>query len=199
MSDGLLVLIVLVALGFDFTNGFHDTANAVATSVSTRALSPRVAVAIAAIMNFVGAFTSTKVAQTVGDGLINTDPGRVTAQLILAALIGAIAWNLFTWRLGLPSSSSHALVGGLVGAALAAGGPDPVQWDGIWNKVVWPGLASPFIGFLIAGVIMVAILWALPARSPQRRSTAASGWRRWSRAASWRSPMGRTTPRRRWA
>ena len=115
--------------------------------------------AIAAIMNFVGAFTSTKVAQTVGDGLINTDPGRVTGQLILAALIGAIAWNLFTWRLGLPSSSSHALVGGLVGAALAAGGPDPVQWDGIWNKVVWPGLASPFIGFLIAGVIMVGILW----------------------------------------
>ena len=115
--------------------------------------------AIAAIMNFVGAFTSTKVAKTVGDGLINTDPGRVTGQLILAALIGAIVWNLFTWRLGLPSSSSHALVGGLVGAALAAGGPDPVQWDGIWNKVVWPGLASPFIGFLLAGVIMVGILW----------------------------------------
>ncbi|MGH3141289.1 MAG: inorganic phosphate transporter, partial [Gaiellales bacterium] len=159
MSDGLLVVIVLVALGFDFTNGFHDTANAVATSVSTRALSPRVAVAIAAIMNFVGAFTSTKVAQTVGDGLINTDQGRVTGHLILAALFGAIAWNLFTWRLGLPSSSSHALVGGLVGAALAAGGPDPVQWDGIWNKVVWPGLASPVIGFVIAGAIMVGILW----------------------------------------
>jgi PiT family inorganic phosphate transporter len=161
MSDGLLVLIVVVALLFDFTNGFHDTANAVATSVSTRALSPRVAVLIAAVMNFVGAFSSTAVAKTVGDGLINTDPGRVTPHLILAALIGAIAWNLFTWSLGLPSSSSHALVGGLVGAALAAGGSDPVQWDGIWNKVAWPGLASPVIGFVIAGAIMVAILWLL--------------------------------------
>ncbi len=160
MSDGLLVVIVAVALAFDFTNGFHDTANAVATSVSTRALSPRVAVLIAAIMNFLGAFSSTAVAKTVGDGLINTDPGRVTPHLILAALFGAIAWNLFTWYLGLPSSSSHALVGGLVGAALAAGGPDPVQWDGIWNKVVWPGLASPVIGFVLAGALMVAILWA---------------------------------------
>ena len=160
MSDGLLVVIVLVALAFDFTNGFHDTANAVATSVSTRALSPRIAVLIAAVMNFLGAFTSTAVAKTVGDGLINTDPGRVTGHLILAALIGAIVWNLFTWYLGLPSSSSHALVGGLVGAALAAGGPDPVQWDGIWNKVVWPGLASPVIGFVLAGALMVAILWA---------------------------------------
>jgi inorganic phosphate transporter, PiT family len=159
MSDGLLVVIVAVALAFDFTNGFHDTANAVATSVSTRALSPRIAVLIAAIMNFLGAFTSTAVAKTVGDGLINTDQGRVTGHLILAALIGAIVWNLFTWYLGLPSSSSHALVGGLVGAALAAGGPDPVQWDGIWNKVVWPGLASPVIGFLLAGALMVAILW----------------------------------------
>ena len=159
MSDGLLVVIVAVALLFDFTNGFHDTANAVATSVSTRALTPRLAVLIAALMNFVGAFTSTKVAKTVGDGLINTDPGRVTGHLVLAALIGAIAWNLFTWYLGLPSSSSHALVGGLVGAALAAGGADPVKWDGIWNKVAWPGLASPVIGFLIAGALMVVILW----------------------------------------
>ena len=118
------------------------------------------AVLIAAVMNFLGAFSSTAVAKTVGDGLINTDPGRVTPHLILAALFGAIAWNLFTWYLGLPSSSSHALVGGLVGAALAAGGPDPVQWDGIWDKVVLPGLASPVIGFVLAGALMVAILWA---------------------------------------
>src|SRR6476619_5073437 len=158
MSDGLLVVVVVVALLFDFTNGFHDTANAVATSVSTRALSPRVAVLIAAIMNFLGAFTSTAVAKTVGGGLINTD--NLTGHLILAALFGAIAWNLFTWYLGLPSSSSHALVGGLVGAALASGGPNPVDWDGIWNKVVWPGLASPVIGFVLAGALMVAILWA---------------------------------------
>jgi PiT family inorganic phosphate transporter len=157
MSDGLLVFVVVVALLFDFTNGFHDTANAVATSVSTRALSPRVAVLIAAIMNFLGAFTSTAVAKTVGGGLINTD--NLTGHLILAALFGAIAWNLFTWYLGLPSSSSHALVGGLVGAALASGGPNPVDWSGIWNKVAWPGLASPIIGFAIAGVIMLAILW----------------------------------------
>ena len=157
MSDGLLVFVVVVALLFDFTNGLHDTANAVATSVSTRALSPRVAVLIAAIINFLGAFTSTAVAKTVGGGLINTD--NLTGHLILAALFGAIAWNLFTWYLGLPSSSSHALVGGLVGAALASGGPNPVDWSGIWNKVAWPGLASPIIGFAIAGVIMLAILW----------------------------------------
>jgi inorganic phosphate transporter, PiT family len=159
MSDALLVVIIAVALLFDFTNGFHDTANAVATSVSTRALTPRLAVLIAALMNFAGAFTSTKVAKTVGDGLINTDPGRVTGHLVVAALIGAIAWNLFTWYLGLPSSSSHALVGGLVGAALVAGGSSPVKWDGIWNKVAWPGLASPVIGFVIAGILMVGILW----------------------------------------
>ena len=150
-------------------------------------------------MNFLGAFTSTAVAKTVGDGLINTDPGRVTAHLILAALIGAIVWNLFTWYLGLPSSSSHALVGGLVGAALAAGGPDPVHWGGIWNKVVWPGLASPVIGFVLAGALMVAILWVFRRvlQGPLNRGVPACAGR--ARAASWRSPMGRTTPRRRWA
>src|SRR5690242_10113713 len=160
MSDGLLVVIVAVALLFDFTNGFHDTANAVATSVSTRALSPRTAVLIAAIMNFVGAFTSTKVAKTVGGGLINTSPGFVTAHLLFAALVGAIAWNLITWRLGLPSSSTHALIGGLLGAALARGGDNPVDWSNLWHKTIVPGVASPFIGFLIAGLLMVAILWA---------------------------------------
>ncbi|HYX86952.1 MAG TPA: anion permease [Gaiellales bacterium] len=159
MSDGLLVVIVAVALAFDFTNGFHDTANAVATSVSTRALTPRIAVLVAAVMNFLGAFTSTKVAKTVGGGLINTDQSFLTGHLILAALIGAIAWNLFTWALGLPSSSSHALVGGLVGAALASGGSHPVDWGGIWSKVAWPGLASPVIGFAIAGALMIVILW----------------------------------------
>ena len=157
MSDGLLVVVVVVALLFDYTNGFHDTANAVATSVSTRALTPRIAVLIAAIMNFLGAFTSTAVAKTVGGGLINTN--YLTGHLILAALFGAIAWNLFTWYLGLPSSSSHALVGGLVGAALASGEPDPVDWGGIWSKVAWPGLASPIIGFAIAGGLMLLILW----------------------------------------
>jgi inorganic phosphate transporter, PiT family len=154
-----LVVVVAIALAFDFTNGFHDTANAVATSVSTRALSPRKAVLIAAVMNFLGAFTSTKVAKTVGGGLINTDPGFVTAQVLLAALLGAICWNLLTWRLGLPSSSTHALVGGLVGAAIARGGSNPVDWGALWNKIGWPGLASPVIGFLLAGLVMLAILW----------------------------------------
>jgi inorganic phosphate transporter, PiT family len=160
LSDAALVVVVAVAIAFDFTNGFHDTANAVATSVSTRALSPRTAVLIAAIMNFVGAFTSTKVAKTVGGGLINTSPGFVTAHLLFAALAGAIAWNLITWRLGLPSSSTHALIGGLLGAALARGGDNPVDWSNLWHKTILPGIASPLIGFLIAGLVMVAILWA---------------------------------------
>jgi PiT family inorganic phosphate transporter len=159
VSTAELVVVVAIALAFDFTNGFHDTANAVATSVSTRALSPRKAVAIAAVMNFVGAFTSTKVAKTVGGGLINTEAGFVTAHVLLAALLGAIVWNLLTWRLGLPSSSSHALIGGLVGAAIARGGSHPVDWGALWSKVGWPGLASPFIGFLLAGLVMLAILW----------------------------------------
>jgi inorganic phosphate transporter, PiT family len=160
LSDAALVVVVAIALAFDFTNGFHDTANAVATSVSTRALTPRTAVLIAAIMNFLGAFTSTKVAKTVGGGLISTDPGFVNAHLLFAALAGAIAWNLLTWRLGLPSSSTHALIGGLLGAALARGGHDPVDWSNLWNKTILPGIASPFIGFLIAGLLMVVILWA---------------------------------------
>jgi inorganic phosphate transporter, PiT family len=159
VSDAQLVAVVAIALAFDFTNGFHDTANAVATSVSTRALSARSAVAIAAVMNFLGAFTSTKVAQTVGGGLINTAPGYVTARVLFAALLGAIGWNLLTWRAGLPSSSSHALVGGLIGAAIARGGSNPVDWGALWHKVVWPGLTSPLIGFLLAGLLMVAILW----------------------------------------
>ena len=163
MNDVLLVVVVVVALGFDFTNGFHDTANAVATSVSTRALTPRVAVLIAAVMNFVGALISTAVAKTVGSGLIDTDLVAKNAtsgqHLLLAALIGAITWNLFTWYLGLPSSSSHALVGGLVGAALAANGSDGVLWDGIWHKVALPGAISPLLGFAIAMALMLAIIW----------------------------------------
>jgi inorganic phosphate transporter, PiT family len=159
LSDAALVVVVAIALAFDFTNGFHDTANAVATSVSTRALSPRRAVLIAAVMNFVGAFSSTKVAKTVGGGLINTSPGFVTAHLLFAALAGAIVWNLVTWRLGLPSSSTHALIGGLLGAALARGGSDPVDWSNLWHKTIVPGIASPIIGFVLAGLVMLAILW----------------------------------------
>src|SRR5438094_7999901 len=129
----LLVITIVVALTFDFTNGFHDTANAVATSVSTRALSPRVAVLIAAIANLAGAFVTTAVAKTVGKGIIDT--GLANEKTVLAALIGAIVWNLITWRAGLPSSSSHALLGGLVGAAVAQSGPRGVQWHGLAHNI----------------------------------------------------------------
>src|SRR5881394_3394454 len=145
MNDVLLVVVVLVALGFDFTNGFHDTANAVATSVSTRALSPRVAVLIAAIANLAGAFVTTAVAKTVGKGIIDT--GLANEKTVLAALLGAIMWNLFTWRLGLPSSSSHALIGGLVGAVLASRGGAAVEWSGM-KTIVLSLLISPFAGFV---------------------------------------------------
>ena len=157
MNDVLMWVVVATALGFDFTNGFHDTANAVATTVSTRALSPRIAVLVAASMNLLGALVWTAVAKNIASGLIDAD--LATERLLLAALIGAIAWNLATWYLGLPSSSSHALVGGLVGAALAANGIDGVQWDGIWTKVAVPALESPVIGFFIAAAFILAIMW----------------------------------------
>lgn len=165
MNDAMMWLVVAVALAFNFTNGFHDTANAVATSVSTRAMGPRTAVLIAALMNLAGAFASTAVAKTVGSGLIET--GLVTQRLMLAALLGAIVWNLLTWTLGLPSSSSHALVGGLIGAAIVAGrGTGGVEWHGIWAKVVFPGLLSPLTGFVLAAVVMVALLWAFRSVRP---------------------------------
>jgi PiT family inorganic phosphate transporter len=154
-GTGLLVVVIAVALAFDFTNGFHDTANYIATWVGTRALSPRVAVAIAAAANLAGAFVTTAVAKTVGQGIIDT--GLVTEQTILAALLGAIAWNLVTWWLGLPSSSTHALIGGLIGAAIVQSGVNGVEWHGVWEKVVVPGAVSPVIGFALAYVLLVLI------------------------------------------
>src|SRR5512146_2866938 len=151
----LLVVVVVVALGFDFTNGFHDTANAVATSVSTRALSPRLAVLTASIANLAGAFVTTAVAKTVGKGIIDT--GLATTRTVLAALIGAIAWNLLTWWFGLPSSSSHALIGGLIGAAMAQSWTSGVQWHGVAHKVVIPALLAPTIAFGCAFVLLIAI------------------------------------------
>jgi phosphate/sulfate permease len=158
-STALVVVIVVVALGFDFTNGFHDSANAIATSISTRALTPRVALTMAAVMNVVGALISTKVAATVGKGIID-QPTHGTAGLVvvLAALLGAIVWNLGTWYFGLPSSSSHALIGGLVGAALAAS--ETVKWQGVVDKVVIPMVLSPVIGFGLSYLFMLALLWA---------------------------------------
>jgi PiT family inorganic phosphate transporter len=160
----LLVVVIVVALAFDFTNGFHDTANAVATSVSTRALSPRLAVLIAALANLGGAFVTTAVAKTVGKGII--DLGHVTNQTLLAALLGAIVWNLITWWLGLPSSSSHALIGGLVGAALAQAGENGVLWHGVAHKVVIPALWAPTIAFGAAFVLLLAIYWVFQWMTP---------------------------------
>ncbi|HZQ66862.1 MAG TPA: anion permease [Gaiellaceae bacterium] len=156
-GDILLVVAIAVALGFDFTNGFHDTANAVATSISTRALSPRTAVAVASVANLVGAFVTTAVAKTVGKGIVDT--GLANTRTVLAALIGAIAWNLLTWWLGLPSSSSHALIGGLVGAAMAQSWTDGVQWHGLAHKVVIPAFLAPTIAFGCGFVVLIAIYW----------------------------------------
>lgn len=152
----LLIVIVAVALAFDFTNGFHDSANAIATSISTRALSPRVALLMAAVLNMVGAFVSQNVARTVGKGIVALPTDSQT--VVLAALIGAICWNLLTWYLGLPSSSSHALIGGLVGATLVAVGTSGVEWSGIWHKVVLPMVSSPLAGLLVAFLLMNLLL-----------------------------------------
>jgi inorganic phosphate transporter, PiT family len=162
--DVLLVVVIATALFFDFTNGFHDTANAVATSVSTRALTPRQAVTVAALANLAGAFVTTAVAKTVGQGII--DANLATMQTILAALLGATIWNLITWWLGLPSSSSHALFGGLIGAALAQSGTAGVEWHGILDKVVIPGIASPILGFLGAFVLLLLIYWVFVWMTP---------------------------------
>src|SRR5580765_7100664 len=157
MNDVLLVVVVVVALGFDFTNGFHDTANAVATSVSTRALTPRLAVLIASVANLAGAFVTTAVATTVGKGIIDTN--LATTKTVLAALVGAIAWNLLTWWLGLPSSSSHALIGGLIGAALVQSGSAGVEWHDVAHKVVIPAVIAPWIAFVAAFALLLAIYW----------------------------------------
>jgi PiT family inorganic phosphate transporter len=159
-----LVAVVAVALFFDFTNGFHDTANSIATSVSTRALSPRVAVLTSAVLNFAGAFVSLKVAATVAKGIV--DPEAITLKIILAGLVGAITWNLITWYLGLPSSSSHALIGGMIGSAAAAAGFDVVQWRGLYEKVLLPSLAAPFLGAVGAAAIMLALLWTIRKAHP---------------------------------
>jgi PiT family inorganic phosphate transporter len=163
---GLIIAVVVVALSFDYTNGFHDAANAIATSVSTRALTPRAALVMAAVMNLLGAFLGTGVAQTVGSGIVDLPIEDSSLVIVLAALVGAIAWNLITWWYGLPSSSSHALIGGLVGATLAA--VEVVQWSGIVEKVVIPMVVSPLVGFLLAYGLMTAILWAYRRRNPGR-------------------------------
>lgn len=155
-----LIAVIGIALLFNYTIGFHDAANAIATSVSTHALTPRVALLLAAVMNLVGALLGTGVAKTVGAGLIEV-PEQTTSGLgvVAAAILGAISWNLATWYLGLPSSSSHALIGGLVGAALASAGLGGVIWSGVVGEFLVPALLSPLVGFTLAYFVMVAILW----------------------------------------
>jgi PiT family inorganic phosphate transporter len=152
-DDVVLVIVVATALAFDFTNGFHDTANVVATSISTRAMSPRLAVGMAAILNFAGAFIAFEVAATVAKGIV--DAGAVTPTIVFAGLIGAIAWNLITWYFGLPSSSSHALIGGVVGAMIVAVGFGAVNGDGLLAKVAIPALIAPVVAFLTAGLAIL--------------------------------------------
>ena len=166
MNDLTLVAVVTVALFFDFTNGFHDSANSIATSVSTRALNPRPAVALSAVFNFAGAFVSIKVAATIATGIVDED--AITLSIVLAGVVGAITWNLVTWLLGLPSSSSHALIGGVAGAAITAEGLNVIEWDGIWNKVVKPSVLAPVLGLLTALVLMLAITWLIRKRSPSK-------------------------------
>ena len=153
----LAIVIVAVALAFDYTNGFHDAANAIATAVSTRAMTPRIALAMAAVMNVLGALVSTKVAATVGKGIINPPTGRGGLIIVMAALLGAIVWNLGTWWFGLPSSSSHALIGGLIGAALA--GSESVKWSNMVDKVVIPMVGSPLTGLVLGYLFMLSLLW----------------------------------------
>jgi len=147
-NDTVLVLVVITALAFDFTNGFHDTGNAMATSIATKALGPRVAVAISGVLNFVGAFLSLAVAATIANGLVDT--GKVTLTVVAAGLAGGIIWNLVTWLFGIPSSSSHALIGGVIGSTFAAAGGSAVLWHGLVSKVVLPAVLSPIIAALVA-------------------------------------------------
>lgn len=171
MELAIVIAVVVVALVFDYTNGFHDAANAIATSVSTRALTPRVALAMAAVMNFVGAFLGQKVAETVAE--VITPPSTTHGLVIvMSGLLGAIAWNLVTWYFGLPSSSSHALIGGLVGAALAAG--VGVKWNVVVDKVLIPMILSPVFAFAAGFAVMLLIMWLFRRANPSR---AARGFR----------------------
>jgi inorganic phosphate transporter, PiT family len=161
-----LVAVVVLALFFDFTNGFHDAANAIATTVSTRALTPRLAVGMAGVLNFLGAFISIQVATTVAKGIVESNV--VTTKVVLAAIVGAITWNLITWLLGLPTSSSHALIGGVAGAGIAAAGWNVVLWGGVTEKILIPSLLSPILGLALAGLIVLTIIWGLRRRNPHR-------------------------------
>jgi len=171
-SDVILVIVVGTALVFDFTNGFHDTANVVATSISTGAARPGVAIGMAALLNFVGAFISISVAATVANDVV--DAAAITPTVVFAGLIGAIAWNLITWSFGLPSSSSHALIGGVVGSAVAAAGFDAVIGEGLVGKVLIPAVVAPILSLLVAG-IAIGLIYRIVGR--QRPGMVTRGFR----------------------
>jgi PiT family inorganic phosphate transporter len=160
-SDIVIVIVVATALLFDFTNGFHDTANVVATSISTHAMPPRIAVAYAAVFNFIGAFISLAVAATVAKDVV--DAGAITPTVVFAGLVGAIAWNLTTWYFGLPSSSSHALIGGVVGSAFVAAGPDAVLGEGVLGKVLIPAVIAPVVAFVV-GAVAINLIYGIVGR-----------------------------------
>jgi PiT family inorganic phosphate transporter len=164
----LLVAVVVLGVGFDYVNGFHDTANAIATSVSTRALRPYQAILMSATANFLGALTGTAVAKTIAAGIANTPAGDAGQVVVICSLLGATTWNLVTWRLGIPSSSSHALIGGLIGATIAALGPSALKGDGILNKVLIPLVLSPILGIVIGFIVMVILLNVFRRAHPRR-------------------------------
>ncbi|WP_406073073.1 anion permease [Micromonospora sp. NBC_01638] len=174
-----VLAVIAVALAFDYTNGFHDAANAIATSVSTRALTPRIALGLAAVGNFVGAHFGAGVAKTVGDNLVTLPTGVSSLGVVFAGVLGAIAWNLITWYFGLPSSSSHALFGGLVGATLLSAG-GIVQWANITEKVLLPMVLSPLVGLILGYLLMLAILWLFRKGQPGKLNR---GFR-WAQTAS---------------
>jgi PiT family inorganic phosphate transporter len=159
----MLVLVILAALVFDYINGFHDTANAIATCVSTRALTVRTAIFMAAILNFAGAMVSTKVAATIGKGIVDKD--NITQMVVLAGILGAIIWDIITWYYGLPSSSSHAIIGGIIGAVMAHAGSAALHWAGL-EKIVLALLISPVVGTAIGFVFMIIIYWTFRNKSP---------------------------------
>lgn len=164
----LLLVVIVVALAFDFTNGVHDTANAIATVVSTKVLSPAVAVMMAALLNMIGAFIGTHVALTVGSGIVNPDMIKGCQALTLAGLLGGITWNFLTWYWGLPSSSSHALIGGLIGATLTYAGPGALHFSSICYKVLVPLFLSPLAGFLAGYLMMLSLSWIFCSANPRR-------------------------------
>mgnify|MGYP003349103682 FL=1 len=178
MPEGLtlaLLLVIALAVVFDYINGFHDTANAIATSVATRAIRPQYAIAMAAAFNFIGAFSGTAVAKTIGAGLVSEK--STSQEIVAAALVGAITWNLLTWFYGIPSSSSHALIGGLIGATIAGAGLGAVKLGGLFEggligKVLVPMITSPLIGFGVAFLIAIT-LYRLFRRAPRKPASAA--------------------------